>query len=96
MLLIKVHRNPPLKGSSGHAQILQARQQEIVHHFIFSGHRLNELGMVVNMFDQPVRIFAHLKEICLFLRRFHFPAAVRTFPVHQLRLRPERFAGRTV
>ncbi len=93
---VKVHGNPPLKRCPGHTQVLQSRQQEIVHHLIFTRHRLNKFRMLVDMSDEPVRIFAHTEKIGLFPGRFHLPAAVRTFAVHQLGLRPEGLAGRTV
>ena len=48
------------------------------------------------MLDQAVRVFAHLKEIRLFLRLGHRAAAVRTFAVLQLALRPEGLTGRAV
>ena len=48
------------------------------------------------MLDQTVRVFAHFKEIRLFLRLGDRAAAVRTFAVLQLALRPEGLAGRTV
>ena len=48
------------------------------------------------MLDQPIRIFAHFKEIGFFFRGLHLPAAVRTFAVRKLALRPERFAGSAV
>ena len=52
--------------------------------------------MLVDIIDQPVRIFTHTEEISLFFGRLHFAAAVRTFAVHQLGLCPERLAGRAV
>ena len=52
--------------------------------------------MAVNMRNQLIRIFAHLKEIRLFLCRLYLPPAVGALSVFQLRLRPERFAGRAV
>ena len=48
------------------------------------------------MLDQAVRIFAHLEEICLLLRRFYLSAAVRALAVHQLGLCPEGLTRRTV
>ncbi len=48
------------------------------------------------MFDQAVRIFAHLEEIRLLLRRLHLAPTIRAFPVYELRLCPEGFARRTV
>ena len=95
MLIVKVHRNPPLKRSAGHAQILQARQQEIVHHLVFAGHGLNKFRMAVDMLDQPVSIFTHTEKICFFLGRLN-PAAVGTLALHQLGFGPERLAGRTI
>ena len=47
--------------------------------------------MGIDMFDQPVRIFTHFEEICLFLRIDHFPSAVRTFAIHKLTFRKEGF-----
>ena len=43
MLRIKINRDSPFKGGSGYAQVLQAREQEVIHHLVLSGHRLNEL-----------------------------------------------------
>ena len=96
MLFVKVHRNPPLEGGSGHTQILQARQKEIIHHLVFAGHRLNKLRMLIDMLYQPVRIFAHTEKVCLLPGRLHLPAAVGALTVHQLGFRPEGFAGSTV
>ncbi len=48
------------------------------------------------MLDEPVCVFTHSEEIGFFLRRLYFPAAVRTFTVHQLGFGKEGFAGRTV
>ena len=93
---IKIHRNPPFEGGPGYAQILQARQQEVVHHLIFPGYRLDEFRMGVDMLDQPVRIFAHLEEIGLLPGRLHRAPAVGTFSVHQLGLGEEGLAGSAV
>ncbi len=84
VFVVKIHGNPPFEGCPGHAQILQTRQQEIVHHLVLPGHRLDKLRMLVDMPDQPVRVFAHTEKISLLLRGLYLPAAVRTFPVHQL------------
>ena len=96
MPVIKVYRNAPLKGSSRYTQILQPRQKEIVHHFILTGYRLNKFRVGIDVLNQLIRIFAHLKKVCLFLCRLYFPSAVRTFAIHQLGFCPERFAGRTI
>ena len=93
---IEIHRDPPFEGGPGHAQILQARQQEVVHHLIFPGYGLDEFRMGVNMLDQPIRIFAHLEKIGLLPGRLHRTSAVGTFAVHQLGLGEERLAGSAV
>ena len=93
---VKIHRDPPLKGRPGHAQILQARQQEIVHHLVFPGHGLDKFRMLVNVLYQPVRIFAHAEEIRLLPGGLHLPAAVGAFSVHKLGFCPEGLTGRAV
>ena len=52
--------------------------------------------MGVNMLDQTIRIFAHLEEVCLLLRRLYLSPAVRALAVHQLGLCPEGLTRRTV
>ena len=96
VLLVERHLNPPLERGSGNAEILQPLQKKIVHHFVLAGNGLNKFGVRVDMLNQPVRIFSHFEEIRFLFRGFDFPAAVRAFPVHELALRPERLAGRTV
>ena len=93
---IKVYRNSPFKGGSGHTQILESRQKEVVHHLIFPGYRLDKLRMLIDILDQLGRIFAHSEEISLFLSRSYRTSAVRTLSVHQLRFCKERFTGSTV
>ena len=96
MLRVKIHRDSPLKGRPGHAQILKTREQEVIHHLILPGHRLDELRMLIDILDQPVRILAHLEEICLFLRRLYLAPTVRALAIHELGLRKEGLARRTV
>ena len=96
MLLIKSNRNPPFKRSTRHAQILQARKQEIIHHLIFPGYGLNKLRMRIDMRNQTIRIFTHLKKVGFLFSRLHLATAVGTFSVHKLRLGKERFTGRAV
>ena len=82
MLRIKGYRNAPGKGGSGYAQILQSWKQEVVHHLIFPGYRLNKLRMLINISNQAIRILAHFEEIRLFLCRLNLPAAVRALAVY--------------
>ena len=90
VLRIKIYRNTPAEGCSGYTQILQSRKQEVVHHLIFSGNRLNELRMSVDVVDEAVSVFAHFEEICFLLSRLNLTTAVRAFAVYQLRLCEER------
>ena len=96
MPLIKIYRNSPLKRSSGHTKVLESRKQEVVHHLIFSGLRLNKFRMGVDILNEPVRIFAQLQEIRLFLRWLYFPSAVRTFSVYKLAFCKKGFTWGTV
>ena len=82
VLRIEGNRNSPGKGGSGYAQILQSRKQEVVHHLILSGYRLDELRMLVDIRDQAVCVFAHSEEVCFFLCRLHFTSAVRALAVY--------------
>ena len=96
VLVIKIDRNAPLEGGSGNAEILQAGQEEVVHHFRFALRRLNELRVLIDIVDEAVCILAHLEEVCLFLRGLDLAAAVRAFAVHQLAFSPEGFTRRAV
>ncbi len=82
VLWIEGNRNAPVEGGSGYTQILKSWKQEVVHHLVLSGNRLNELRVIVDVLDQTVSVFAHLEEICLFLSWLNFTATVRAFAVH--------------
>ena len=82
MLRIKGNRNAPGEGGSGYAQILQTRKQEIVHHLVLSGYRLDELRMLVDVRNQAVCVFAHFEEVSLLLGRLYLAAAVRALAVY--------------
>ena len=96
MIRVEIYRDSPFKGSSGYTKILQSRKKEIVHHLIFSGNRLDKFRMAVNVLDETVCIFTHLKEISLFLCRLYLTSAVRTFAVYKLGLCKKGLTGRTV
>ena len=96
MFRVKIYRNTPAERSTGYTQILQSRKQEVVHHLVLSGYRLDELRMFVDIFDQARSVFAHLEEICFFFRRCTRTSAVRTFSVYQLRFCKEGFTRGTV
>ena len=72
---IEIHRDAPLEGSPGYAQVLQAGQKEVVHHLVLSGNGLDELRMGIDMVDQTVRVFLHFEEVGLFSGRVDFAAA---------------------
>ena len=89
VLRIKADRNSPLKGGSGYAEILKSRKQEVVHHLVLSGYRLDELRMLVDVLDELRSVFAHTEEVCLFLCRLYRASAVRAFSVNDLGRSPE-------
>ena len=96
VLVVKIDRNAPLEGGSGNAEILQAGQEEVVHHFRFALRRLNELRVLIDVVDEAVCILAHLEEVCLFLRGLDLAAAVRALAVDKLGLGEEGLTRRAV
>ena len=92
VLRIKADRDSPLEGGSGYAKILKSRKQEVVHHLVLSGYRLDKLRMLVDIFDELRSIFTHTEEICLFLCRLYRTSAVRAFSVNDLGRSPEGLA----
>ena len=97
---VKIHRHAPCEAGAAHAQILQAGLEEIVNHFVGAGGGLNEIGMGLDIVDQPILIFAHTEEIAFLLHGLDGRAAIRAafhaVLLHHLRGRPERFARRAV
>ena len=96
MLGIKTYGNAPVKGGSGYAEILKARKQEVVHHLILPGYRLDKFRVLVDVVDEPRSVLAHAEEISLLLGRLYLAAAVGTLAVHQLGLREKGLAGGAV
>ena len=95
MLGIEGRLDAPVERRTGHAQIFQPLLNE-VDHFVAAGHRLDKVGMLVNILEHAVRVFAHFEEITFFLHLLYRAAAVRAVAVHQLMLGPEGFAGHAV
>ncbi len=93
---VEVNRDAPFEGCPRYAQIRETRQEEVVHHLIFAGDRLDEFGMFIDVVDQAVRIFAHFEEIRFFLLQGNRASAVRAFSVDKLSFRKEGFAGSAV
>ena len=96
VLGVEVHRNAPLDGGTADAQILQAGLKEIVDHFIFAGRGLDEIGVLLDILDQPVLILAQLEEIGFLAGLFHGAAAIGAVAVLQLQLGEEALAGGAV
>ena len=95
MLGIEGRLDAPVERRTGHAQIFQPLLNE-VDHFVAAGHRLDKVGMLVNILEHAVRIFAHFEEITFFLHLLYRAATVGAVAVHQLMLGPEGFAGHAV
>ena len=96
VLLVEIHGNAPLERGTGHAQILQALFQEVIHHLVLAGYGLNELGVFFDVLDETVGIFAHFEEIRLLAGGLDLSAAIGALAVDELALRPERFARRAI
>ena len=92
VLRIEVDRNAPLERRAGHTEILQTRQQEVVHHLVSARNGLDEVRMLVDVVDELRRVLAHLEEVRLLLGGLHVSAAVRALTVLELRGREERLA----
>ena len=95
VFVVKRHRDAPVEGGAGDAQIFQPLFDE-VDHLVAACHRLNEVGMSFDIFQQTVLIFGKLKEIAFFFHTLYRTAAVGAFAVDQLTLQPVGFAGYTV
>ena len=96
MVGVKVNRDAPLDRRAGNAQILQARNQEVVEHLRRAGSRLNEVRMLLDVVDHPVLILGETEEIALLTGLLHRAAAVRAAAILELQLRPEGLARRAV
>ena len=96
VLVVEVDRDAPLERRSRDAEVLQAGQQEVVHHLVLALHGLDEFRVRVDVLDQAVGILAHLEEVRLLLRRLHLAAAVGALAVDELGLGEERLARRAV
>ena len=71
----KVHRDSPCEGRTGDTQILQSGQQEVVHHLVLAGDRLDKFGVCIDVLNQPVRVFFHAEEIGVLLGLMNLAAA---------------------
>ena len=85
-------RNAPLDGGSGNAEVLQAGQEEIVHHLILPAHGLDEIGVGIDVVNEPGGVLAHAEEVSLLLLGVNLTAADRALAIHELGLRVEGLA----
>ena len=65
VLVVDWHRNPPVKGGAGDAQIFQPLFDK-ADHFIAAGCWLDKVGMIFDILQQTILIFAHFKEVAFF------------------------------
>ena len=93
VLGIEGHLDAPIEGGAGDAQVLQPREQEVLHHLVDAALGLDEFRVLADVFDEPVGIFGKPEEIALLPGEFHRPAAVGALAVLELGLGPEALAG---
>ena len=96
MFRIEINRNAPFKRCAGNAQILKTRNQKVVEHFSRPRRRLDEIGMGLNVINQPILILGKTEEIALLAGLLHRTAAIRTAAIFELKLRPEGLTGRAI
>ena len=96
VLLVEGHGDAPLDGRAADAQVVQARAQEVIEHLVGAGGGLDEVGMLLDVLDQPVLVLAQLEEVAFLPGLFHGTAAVGALAVLELQLRPEGLAGGAV
>ena len=91
MFRVEVYRDSPFERCSGYTEVLKSREKEVVHHFVLTGFRLDEIRVGVDIVNQFVSVFAHFEEVCFFFCRYTWAAAVRAFAVYKLGFCEERF-----
>src|SRR5690606_17531343 len=96
MFTVKGDRDPPGKGGPGNTEIFQTGTEEIIDHLIFPRYRLDELGMGLDMFQEPVGVFGEAEKITLFVEELNLPLAIGAPALYQLPFQPEGLAGGTV
>ena len=94
VIFVKGKRNPPFQTRLGprNAQIAQGLTQE-PENLVAPLFRANKAGMRLDVFDEPVLVFAHSKKVIL-LGYFHRGApAIRTIARNQIFFRQNRSSG---
>ena len=92
---VKVHGDAPGEAGAADAQILQARLDEVVDHFVHTGGGLQEVRALQQILHAAC-VLAQPEEVGLLLGVLHLAAAVGALAVHQLALGPEGLAGLAV
>ena len=96
MLRVDRHGDAPVERRARNAEVIEALLDEI-DHLVAARHRLDEIRMALDIREDAILIFAHLKEISFFRDFLHGAVAVRAAAVLvQLVLRPVAFARRAV
>ena len=92
MFRVERNGNAPFERGSRNAQILKTGFEEVVYHLFLSQLGTDEIGVFLDIFHQPVRIFGHSEKVSLFFCSFYGASAVGTLSVNDLRFREEGFA----
>ncbi len=96
MLVINRHRNTPVKGGTGNAEILHALIDEI-NHFVATGYWLYKVRIFLDILQQAVCVFANLEEICFLRNLLDSTVAIWAAAIFiQLMLSPVAFAWSAV
>ena len=95
VLGVEVDGDAPLETSTGDAEVLQARIDEVVHHLVDAGTGQQEVG-VDQQVTHAVGVLGQAEEVSLFLSIDDRTAAVRAAAGDQLALGPEALTGGAV
>ena len=89
------YRNPPVERRARHGKVAEAVFHE-GEDFIPLGFGLDEVGIGLDMRQQPLLVFAHPEEVGFFLELFGGAVAIGAFEVDELGFGPESLAGGAV
>ena len=96
VLRVDGHLDAPVKRRARNAEVVEALLDE-VDHLVAARGRLDEVGMVFDVFEDAILILAHLEEVGFFRDFLHGAVAVRAAAVLvELVLRPVALARRAV
>ena len=96
MLFVAGHGDAPVEGGARDAEVVEALLDE-AHHLVFARRRADEVGIRLDMGQEPVGVVRELEEIRLLRDLFHGAVAIGAAAVLvELELRPVALAGRAV